>query len=47
MKRADLVPFFGTRGRVSEILNRQRTLTLGMIKKLHQEFGIPVESLLA
>lgn len=46
MKRADMLRFFGTRGRVSEILNRQRTLTLAMIKKLHKEFGIPAESLL-
>lgn len=47
MKRVDLVKFFGTRGRVSEILNRQRSLSLVMIKKLHKEFGIPAESLLA
>ncbi len=46
-KRIDLIPFFGTRGRVSEILNRQRKLTLEMIRKLHKEFGIPAESLLA
>lgn len=47
MKRIDLVKYFGTRGRVSEILNRQRKLTLEMIRKLHREFGIPAESLLA
>lgn len=47
MKRVDLVIFFGSRGRVSEILNKQRSLTLAMIKKLHKEFGIPAESLLA
>jgi HTH-type transcriptional regulator/antitoxin HigA len=47
MKRVDLAKYFGTRGRVSEILNRQRSLTLTMIKKLHKEFGIPAESLLA
>jgi len=47
MKRVDMAKYFGTRGRVSEILNKQRTLTLAMIKKLHHEFGIPAESLLA
>ncbi len=47
LKRSDMTRYFGTRGRVSEILNRQRKLTLTMIKKLHREFGIPAESLLA
>ena len=47
MKRIDLAKYLGTRGRVSEILNRKRTLTLAMIKRLHHEFGIPAESLLA
>lgn len=47
MKRTDLTKFFGTRDRVSEILNRKRELTLSIIRKLHKEFGIPAESLLA
>ena len=47
MKKIDMTKFFGTRGRVSEILNRQRGLTLAMIKKLHKDFGIPAESLIA
>ena len=47
MKKIKMNKFFGTRGRVSEILNRQRALTLAMIKKLHKEFGIPAESLIA
>ncbi len=47
MKRTDMTKYFGTRGRVTEILNRQRVLSLAMIKKLHKEFGIPAESLLA
>ncbi len=47
VKKTDMTKFFGTRGRVSEILNRKRVLTLTMIKKLHKEFGIPAESLLA
>ena len=47
MKRSDLIPFLGTRSRVSEILNRKRNLTVVMMKRLHKEFGIPAESLLA
>ena len=47
LKKVDMTKYFGTRGRVSEILNRQRSLTLAMIKKLHKEFGIPAESLIA
>jgi HTH-type transcriptional regulator/antitoxin HigA len=47
LKPVNMTKYFGTRGRVSEILNRQRSLTLAMIKKLHRDFGIPAESLLA
>lgn len=47
LKRTDLTKYIGSRGRVSEILNRQRKLTLEMIKRLHHDFGIPAESLLA
>lgn len=42
---ADLLPIFGTRGRVSEVLNRRRPLTLDMIRKLHYRLGIPLQSL--
>lgn len=47
MKRVDLVKFLGTKSRVSEILNRKRKLTVEMMRKLHKEFGVPAESLLA
>jgi HTH-type transcriptional regulator / antitoxin HigA len=33
-------------GRVSELLNRKRTLTLGMIRKLHEHFGISTDILI-
>lgn len=42
----DLVPAIGRLNRVYEILNRKRPLTLKMIWKLHQEFGIPAECLI-
>lgn len=42
----DLEPMIGQRNRVYEILNRKRSLTLPMIWKLHQQLGIPAESLI-
>jgi len=42
----DLVPAIGQPNRVYEVLNRKRALTLGMIRKLHRDFGIPAESLI-
>ncbi|MBI6895540.1 transcriptional regulator [Pseudomonas putida] len=43
---ADLVPAIGKTNRVYEVLNRKRSLTLPMIWKLHNLFGIPAESLI-
>lgn len=43
----DLEPYIGPSGRVSEVLNRKRTLSLAMIKRLHRGLNIPYESLLA
>lgn len=43
----DLEPFIGSSGRVSEVLNRKRGLSLSMIKRLHKGLNIPYESLLA
>ncbi len=43
----DLETFIGSSGRVSEILNRKRPLSLRMIKRLHHGLNIPYESLLA
>ena len=42
----DLVPMIGQSNRVYEVLNRTRPLTLIMIRKLHEQMGIPVESLI-
>jgi HTH-type transcriptional regulator/antitoxin HigA len=47
LTRKDLLPIFGTTARVSEVLNRKRALTLDMIRKLHAELRIPLESLIA
>lgn len=43
---ADLAPAIGKTNRVYEVLNRKRSLTLPMIWKLHDMFGIPAESLI-
>ena len=43
---ADLVQFIGQRGRVSEVLNKKRGLTLAMIRKLYKGLGIPLETLI-
>jgi HTH-type transcriptional regulator/antitoxin HigA len=43
----DLEPYIGKSGRVSEVLNRKRPLSLRMVKRLHDGLKIPYESLLA
>ena len=43
----DLEAYIGPSGRVSEVLNRKRPLSLRMIKRLHDGLRIPYESLLA
>ncbi|MNE93611.1 hypothetical protein D3C80_1914780 [compost metagenome] len=43
----DLEAYIGPSGRVSEVLNRKRPLSLRMIKRLHEGLHIPYESLLA
>lgn len=42
----DLQPMIGRLNRVYEVLNRKRPLTLPMIWRLHQQLGIPAESLI-
>jgi len=43
----DLIPYFGSRSRVSEVLNRKRPLTFTMAKKLFKGLNIPAETLLS
>ncbi len=42
---SDLVPYIGQRGRVYDVLNRRRRLSLTMIQRLHKELGIPSDLL--
>lgn len=46
LTRKDLEPLIGTRTRVSEVLNRKRTLSIGMIRRLHAELGIAADVLI-
>jgi len=46
LKPADLVPYIGSRSRVSEILSGKRQLTLDMVRALSEGLGIPAEVLI-
>ena len=46
LSRADLMEYLGSKERVSEVLNRKRGLSMGMIRKLHLGLGIPADLLL-
>lgn len=46
LSRKDLEPFLGPRGRVSDILNRTRPMTLEMIRRLADGLGLPAEVLI-
>ena len=45
LKQKDLVSIVGSKSRVSEILNKKRKLTIEMIRNLHMQLHIPIESL--
>ena len=47
LNQNDLIPYFGGKSRVSEILNRKKNMTLTIARRLHQELNIPAQSLLA
>ncbi len=46
LTRKDLEPAIGTRTRVAEVLNRKRSLSIGMIRRLHDQLGISAEVLI-
>jgi len=45
LKQKDLISIVGSKSRVSEILNKKRKLTIEMIRNLHSQLHIPIESL--
>ena len=46
LKQLDLVPYFGSKSRVSEVLNGKRSLTIDMARNLHKHLSIPATVLL-
>jgi HTH-type transcriptional regulator/antitoxin HigA len=46
LTRKDLEPCIGPRGRVADIMNRTRPLTLEMIRRLADELKLPAEVLI-
>ena len=46
LTQRDLVPFLGSRAKVSEILSGKRAITMSMARALHQHLGIPADVLL-
>lgn len=46
LSRKDMEPIIGTRARVTEVLNRKRNLSIAMIRRLHEELGLPAEILI-
>jgi HTH-type transcriptional regulator/antitoxin HigA len=47
LTRKDLEAYIGSRGRVAEILNRSRPLTLTMIRRLSEGLKLPADVLIA
>jgi HTH-type transcriptional regulator/antitoxin HigA len=45
LSKKELGEILGHSSRVSEVLNRQRKLTLEMVRNLHEKLNIPLESL--
>jgi len=46
LSRRDLEPYIGSRGRVSEVLNRRHPLSIEMIRRLYAGLGISAEVLI-
>src|SRR5947207_7950875 len=46
LSQRDLVPFIGSRAKVSEVLSGKRQITMPMARALHEHLGIPAEVLL-
>ena len=46
LTRKDLEDIIGTRTRIAEVLNRKRSLSIGMIRRLHDRLGISADILI-
>ncbi len=45
LKQKDLVPYIGSKSKVSELLNKKISLSLNMIRNLSQGLHLPLEVL--
>lgn len=43
----DLIPFIGSRAKVSEVLSGKRPITMSMARALHEHLGVPADVLLS
>lgn len=46
LTRKDLESVIGTRTRIAEVLGRKRSLSIEMIRRLHEKLGIPADVLI-
>lgn len=46
MTRRDLEPMIGPRNRVADVMNRRRSLSIDMIRQLHDRLGISADVLI-
>jgi HTH-type transcriptional regulator/antitoxin HigA len=46
LTRVDIAPMLGGLGRVSDVLNGKRSLSMNAVKKLRERFGIPADLLI-
>lgn len=46
LTRKDLEPYIGPRGRVADIMNRTRPLTMAMVRRLSAGLGLPADVLI-
>ncbi len=46
LTRRDLEEMIGTRTRIAEVLSRKRSLSINMIRRLHEKLGIPADVLI-
>lgn len=46
LTRKDLEGIVGSRTRIAEVMNRKRNLSISMIRRLHEQMGIPADVLI-
>lgn len=46
LRQKDLIPYLGSKSRVSEVLSGKRSLSLNMVRALSRGLGIPADALL-